>query len=52
VGSRNAENDRTVASVQVRRRSVHSAIETVQGEGSGGESALETPGAVTAVGWG
>jgi hypothetical protein len=37
--------------VQVHRRSVHAAIETVQDETSSGEGAFETPGAGTAGGW-
>ena len=49
---RNAGNHRTVAPRQIRRWSVHVVVEAVQDERSGGESAIETPGAETAVGCG
>jgi len=48
VGSRNAENDRTVASFQVHRRPIHAVIETIQEEGASGKGAIKAPGAGTA----
>ena len=52
MGSRNAENDRTVASFQVHRRPIHAVIETIQEEGASGKGAIKAPGAGTAGSWG
>lgn len=41
-----------MASIPVRRRSVHTAVEAIQDESSSGEGALKTPGAGAAVGCG
>ena len=48
MGSRNAQNHRAMAFVQVCRWLAHAAVEAVQDESSGGEGAFETPGAGTA----
>ena len=44
-----AQNHGTMAALQVRRRSVHAAVEAIQDESSSGEGAIETTGAGAAV---
>ena len=40
-----------MAVIQVHQRRVHAVVKAIQDESSGGEGAVETPGAGTAVGW-